>query len=230
MELRILRQIRERALRGKAGVRQFVSADGSAAAIGSRETGKNFHRRALAGAVRTDEQGELPGFNTQRQAAKHDLAAVGFLQVVGDNHLTVSACVVVVRRCAARCARMFQNRLVSGDGSSIELTPGSAARCWAKRSSLTAGLSERNATAGKSRRRTPKRSSSRCGRSFTPSWSRSNSVAPSQRLPTPSTAHLFPLPSATPGLDRVEIAREDVFGETIVVRVRAEFQADVISA
>src|SRR5262249_14620813 len=137
----------------------------------------------------SDQHGDLSGVGRDRKVAQHFFMPVVFYQMFDCDHL----CEILF--CSARS---FQNCEVSEARSSITFAPGNAARSCANRRSFSAGLSERNAIVGKSRRSTPNKSSSRCGRSLIPLPSRSSSVASSQKFPTPFTLQRVPETSEPP--------------------------------
>src|SRR5262249_18290386 len=156
MKTRSLRQIRCRTLRGNSLFNNAEAVDLRRAAIGANQSRQHFDCCTFTGAVGTDHQRDLLCIRAQRNASQDRFASEALRQILSRNHLFFARVVRVPR--LRDCARIFQNWEVSGAGSSIELMPGMTARSFAKRNSFTAGLSERNAIAGKSRRNIPKRS------------------------------------------------------------------------
>src|SRR5262249_3153554 len=180
MKARSLRQIRGRTLCPDCFADDVEAVYARRAAVRANQSRQHFDRCTFAGPVRTDHQRNLAWIRVQRNAAQHRFASEALGYIFGSDHLFVVRAV-----CAELCARILQKYEVSGAGSWIELMPGITARSFAKRNNFNAGLSDKNAIAGKSRRNIPKRSSSRCGKSMIPSRSRSRSSSVSQRFPTP---------------------------------------------
>src|SRR5947209_17639958 len=154
MKIRALGQIGDRLLGLDSLANNIERANPRGPPVWPNESGQNLHCCRLACAIWSNQQADLARFSRERHATQPFLVAVAFYQVFDGDHFWNPIL-------ADWCARNFQNCEVNEARSSITLAPGNAARSWANLRSFSAGLSDRNAIAGKSRRNTPNRSSSR---------------------------------------------------------------------
>src|SRR5262249_40897167 len=130
MEAWSLRQIRCGTLRGNSLLNDIETVDVSGAAVRANQSRQHFEGSTFAGAIWPDHQRDLLCICAQRNAGENGFSSETLRQILSGDHLFSTRAVRFPR--LRDCARILQNCLVSGAGSSIALMPGMTARSFAK--------------------------------------------------------------------------------------------------
>ena len=225
METWALRQIREQTLRRDSFLDDVLFTDPRPSAIGARQTGEHFHGRALARAVRADEQRDLTGAGRKGQAAQHRIASV----VLDDAFDNDTSFAVGKNSASRRALRAQLPELRSQRRAILDEIRARQRRAFVRKSQKLQGR-----TIGK-----------KCDRwKIAPQDAKQIEFAMRQvvdpvaiqierEFVVPQISDTVHRPAGAgnvgaAGFDGMQVVRENIFRELVVVRVRTEAQTDVI--